>query len=123
MSAFAVFGLLLAAVGTYGVIAYGVAMRTQEFGIRIALGAGTGDILRLVLGNGIKLLLIGTALGLVGSLTLTRLISTLLYEVRPNDPITFASVVLFLGMTALTASFLAARKALVIDPNQAIKCE
>jgi predicted permease len=123
MGAFAALGLILAAVGIYGVVSYGVAVRTQEFGIRIALGAGKGHILRLVLGNGFKLLLMGTALGLAGSLALTRLISTLLYEVRPNDPLTFASVILFLTATALVACYMAARKALAIDPNQAVKCE
>jgi putative ABC transport system permease protein len=123
IGAFAGFGLILAAVGTYGVISYGVVLRTQELGIRIALGARTGDILRLTVGNGIKILLIGIALGLCGSLALTRLISTFLYEVRPNDPLTFTLVVLFLAATSLLACYLAARKALGIDPNQAIKCE
>jgi putative ABC transport system permease protein len=123
VGAFAALGIILAAVGIYGVISYGVALRTQEIGIRVALGAEQGDIMRLVLGGGLKLVCIGIVLGLAGALALTRLLSTLLFKVRPNDPLTFACTVMFLAGIAMLACYLAARKAVTIDPNRAIRCE
>src|SRR6266516_1779507 len=86
---FAVAGVTLSAIGIYGVMSYGIAQRTHEFGIRMALGAGRADILRLILGVGMRLTCIGAVLGFAGSLVLTQLLSTLLYGVRPNDPLTF----------------------------------
>jgi putative ABC transport system permease protein len=123
VGAFAALGIILAAVGIYGVISYGVALRTQEIGIRVALGAERGHILRLILGGGLKLVCVGTVLGLAGALVLTRLLSTLLYRVRPDDPMTFACTILFLAGIAMLACYVAARKAVSIDPNRAIRCE
>jgi putative ABC transport system permease protein len=123
LGAFAALGVILAAVGIYGIIAYGVALRTQEFGIRMALGAERKHILQLVLGGGLRLICIGAALGLAASLALTRLLTTMLYEVRPNDPLTFGCVFALLTGTALLACYIAARRAVGVDPNVALRCE
>jgi putative ABC transport system permease protein len=118
---FSTTAFILAAVGIYGVIAYGVAQRTQELGIRIALGAGKSDILRLVIGSGLALSLAGIAIGLAGSIALTRLMAAMLYETSPTDPLIFgASATLFLAV-ALTASYLPARRATRIDPADALR--
>jgi putative ABC transport system permease protein len=110
-------------VGIYGVIAYGVALRTQEFGIRMALGAERKQISQLVLGSGLRLVCIGAALGLAASLALTRLLTAMLYEVRPNDLLTFGCVFALLTGTALLACYIAARRAVGVDPNVALRCE
>lgn len=123
LGAFAGLGVILAAVGIYGVIAYGVALRTREFGIRMALGAERKHILKLVLGGGLRLTCIGAALGLAGSLALTRLLTTMLYEVRPNDPLTFGCVLALLTGIALVACYIAARRAVGVNPNVALRCE
>jgi predicted permease len=123
LAVFAATGLILAAIGIYGVISYTVARRTREFGIRVALGAERGDILRLVIAVGIRLTLLGAALGLAGAFAATRLITTLLYGVRPGDPLTLACVVALLAGVALGACYLAARKATLADPNVALRCE
>jgi putative ABC transport system permease protein len=118
---FSVTALVLAIVGIYGVIAYSVAQRTQELGIRIALGAAKVDILRLVIGGGLGLALIGIAIGLAGSVALTRLMSTMLYETSAHDPFTLViSAALFLTVAAL-ASYVPARRATRIDPADSLR--
>jgi putative ABC transport system permease protein len=115
--------LLLAAMGIYGVISYLVAQRTREMGIRLALGARRHDILKLVLGQGLALTMIGVAAGLTLALALTRFLSSMLYSVSAADPITFAAIALLLAAVALTASFLPARRAMGVDPITALRQE
>ena len=118
---FSATAFILAVIGIYGVIAYSVAQRTQELGIRIALGAEKRDILRLVIGNGLVLSLIGISIGLAGSIALTRLMSAMLYETSATDPAIFgASAALFLAV-ALMASYFPARRATKIDPIEALR--
>jgi putative ABC transport system permease protein len=118
---FSATAFILAVIGIYGVIAYAVAQRTQELGIRIALGAEKLDILRLVIGGGLALSLAGIGIGLAGSIALTRLMSAMLYETSVTDPLIFAaSAVLFLAV-ALVASYLPARRATRIDPAEALR--
>jgi len=123
LGALAAISLLLAAMGIYGVISYLVAQRTHEMGIRLALGARRGDIIRLILGQGLKLTLIGVAAGLALSLALARLLSNLLFGVSPADPITFIMIALLLTCVALVASYLPARRAVKIDPINALRHE
>jgi putative ABC transport system permease protein len=120
---FAALALVLAAVGIYGVTAYSVAQRTREIGIRMAMGAQRGDVVGLVLGQGARHAARGVLLGLVGAFTLTRLMESLLYGVRPTDWITFASVSLILGGVALLACYLPARRAMHVDPTVALRYE
>jgi ABC-type lipoprotein release transport system permease subunit len=121
IGAFSAMAFILAVIGIYGVIAYSVGQRTQELGIRIALGAEKRDILRLVIGNGLALALIGIVLGLAGSIALRRVISTMLYQTSATDPVIFcASAALFLGV-ALMASYVPARRATKIDPAAAFR--
>jgi putative ABC transport system permease protein len=115
--------LLLAAMGIYGVISYLVAQRTREMGIRLALGAQRHDLLKLVLGQGVRLTMIGVAAGLTLALALTRFLSSLLYGVSAADPITFASIALLFAGVALTASYLPARRAMKVDPITALRHE
>ena len=123
LGAFAGTGLLLAAIGIYGVMSYTVARRTREFGIRMAFGAEHGDILWLVLADGTRLTIIGTALGVAGAFAATRFISSLLYGVRPDDPLMFACVLVLLAAVSISACYLAARRATRTDPNVALRCE
>lgn len=116
LGAFAVLALALAMVGIYGVMAYGVAQRTRELAIRIALGAERGDVMRLVLGQGMRLVVTGVAIGLGGAFVLTRFLRTLLFETGPTDPITFAGVSILLALVALLACFVPARRASRVDP-------
>ena len=121
LSAFA--GLFLSAVGIYGVVAYSVAQRTGEFGIRMALGATSRNLLGLVLGQGLMVTLIGLAAGLTATVALSRWVETFLFGVQPLDPYTLASVAAMLGLVALTASVLPARRSMRIDPSAAIRAD
>jgi len=113
---FAALALTLAAVGIYGLMAYSVNQRTHEIGLRIAMGARSGDILHLVLVDGAKLAFLGIAIGVAAALALTRLMATLLFEVKPTDPPTFAAVAILLALVGLMACYIPARRATRVDP-------
>jgi predicted permease len=116
-------GLLLAGMGLYGVLAYSVAQRTQEIGLRVALGAQRPDVIKLVLGQGIQLTFVGLAAGTVVSVVLGRFLSSLLYAVKPADPATFIGVTVVLTVVALLACYIPARRAMKIDPMTALRYE
>jgi putative ABC transport system permease protein len=123
VAAFSILALVIASIGIYGVMNYLVIQRTREFGIRLAVGATKGDVLRLVLGRAAGLIVGGLCLGLLGSVVLARLITSLLYGVTPLDPATFAVVSLLLSAVALFASYIPARRATRVDPMVALRCE
>jgi putative ABC transport system permease protein len=120
---FAVTALLLAGVGIYGVISYFVSERTHEIGIRLALGAQRHDIFGTILGQGLKLVILGAGVGLIGAVVVSRSMSRLLYGVKPTDPLTFVSVALLFITVALLACYLPARRAMKVDPMIALRYE
>ena len=123
LGVFGVVALMLAAVGIYGVISYSVTQRTHEIGVRMALGAARQDVMRLILVQGSKLVLLGTAIGLAGSALITRSLATLLFAVEPHDPLTFAGVAVLLAATALAATAVPAARATRVDPLVALRSE
>jgi putative ABC transport system permease protein len=123
VGAFAAAALALAAVGIYGVVAFSVTRRTQEIGIRMALGAQRGDVLRLILGEGARMAAIGVAIGVAVSLGVTRLMTSLLFGVSATDPFTFVGVAALLTLVALLASYVPSRRAMRLDPNDALRYE
>ena len=123
LTVFGGIALLLAAVGVYGVISYGVTQRSQEIGIRVALGAGRGRVLKLVVGHAAALTGVGLAAGLSGALVLSRFLNELLYEVSPTDPPTLAAGVVVLSLVALAAATFPALRAARVDPAVALRAE
>jgi putative ABC transport system permease protein len=115
--------LLLAAIGIYGVISFSVSRRTQEIGVRMALGATPGSLRRLVIGESAKLALFGLAAGIPVALISTHFLSTVLFAVTPTDPLTFISVAVLLTLVAVVAAYLPAQRAMRVDPMAALRCE
>lgn len=120
---FAITALLLATVGVFGVMAYSVSRRTREIGVRVALGAESGDVLRMILGQGLRTIFIGVVLGIAGSLALTRAVESLLFGVTATDPVTYAGVTCLLVLVALLACWVPARRATRVDPLVALRYE
>jgi ABC-type antimicrobial peptide transport system permease subunit len=123
LALFAGIALFLAAVGLYGVVAYTVGLRTQEIGVRMAMGAQRGDVLGMVIGSGMKLALAGVAIGVAGALALSRLLQAMLFEVTPLDPPSYVVTAAVLLAVAALASFVPARRATRVDPLVALRTE
>jgi putative ABC transport system permease protein len=123
LGAFALLGLVLAAVGIYGLISYAVSRRTQELGVRMALGARKRDVLRLVIGQGMRPALLGVLLGWPAAFALTRLMKSMLFGVSATDPLTYIAVAALLTAVALLACYLPARRATQVDPITALRHE
>jgi ABC-type antimicrobial peptide transport system permease subunit len=123
LGVFAGIGLVLALIGVYGVVSYSVARRTKEFGVRMALGAGWAEVLRMVLWQGLWLVALGSAIGVLGSLAATRVIASELYGVTPSDPWTFAGAVELILAVGGLACWIPARRATKVDPLEALRYE
>ncbi len=123
LSLFSITALAIATVGIYGVVSYSVARRTKEFGLRMVLGAQTGDVLGMVMKQGAGMVVIGLIAGLVTAFLLTRLMASLLFGVAPTDALTFASVTVVLALVALAACYIPARRATEVDPMQTLRYE
>jgi putative ABC transport system permease protein len=121
LALFGIVALALATMGTYGVISFGVAQRTREIGIRVALGAQRGELLRMIVRQGLFLSLVGGAIGLVAALAATRVLRSLLFEVVPSDPLTFVAILAVLALAVLAASWIPARRAATIHPSEALR--
>ena len=120
-STFGFIALVLASIGVYGVLSYSVSQRVQEIGVRMALGAERRDVMKLIVGQGVKLSAFGVVGGLLGAVAITPVIRTLLFNVTPTDPISFAGVAVFLSLVAVVASYVPARRAMAVDPIVALR--
>ena len=123
LGAFAAIALLLTAAGIFGVLSYLVSQRTREIGLRMALGAHPRDVLRVIVGHGVRLVVLGMCIGIAGALVVTRFLASFLFNVKPTDPVTFAAVALVLGAVAFLAAYIPARRAMRVDPMVALRYE